>query len=215
MSIRFEVKTQGKFLGKKIKYSRRRDYSKSTSVTTSMTMNTVWDEAIFAALPTTTKAMLSRVTPIMFDRLKELDPKMREMLIKGSSNLSKELTDIGSIKRVEGLANYESTDHGTHRPHKDIPDPLSRLVNNKGLRIVFKKKANRFTILSDFKNTRNGLINFHNKMRKVPRASTLATRLDQTCLPFVRSGLYGDLMEVLAANAAYSMAVAIRKEFGG
>jgi hypothetical protein len=31
----------------------------------------------------------------------------------------------------------------------------------------------------------------------------------------VRSGLYGDLMEVLAANAAYSMAVAIRKEFGG
>jgi len=49
---------------------------------------------------------------------------------------------------------------------------------------------------------------------KIPRISTVARRLDETCLPFIQSGRLGDLMEAWAANSALSVVIAIRRELG-
>ena len=157
---------------------------------------------------------LKDIMPVMEKRFKELVPKYREQLVKGTTALGQDpLVNVTGGTRAEGLASYESHAHGTHRPHKQIPDPLTRLVSEKGMSVKIRTVRDTFQMQSNFKNTRTKYINFHHKMPNIPTAAKVARRFDETCLPFISSGRFGALTEIFAANAAYSMGVSVAKFF--
>lgn len=195
----FKVTTRGTYLGLKIN-------------STSQMFARLIKEASYDSRD----AFMADVMPIMEERFKELVPKYREQLAKGTTALGQDpLVNVQGGAKAKGLGEYESTFHHSgknrHRPHNDIPDPLTRLVSEKGMSVKIKKTRDTFTMESTFKNTRSASLNFHLNMPKVPKASTLARRLDQTCLPFIRNGWFAELTNIYAANAAYSMSVTLAK----
>jgi hypothetical protein len=191
----FKVRTRGTFLGIKINTSSK-----------------LFANEMAKACYSSRQEFLKDVMPVAEARFKELVPKLRVQLSTGVANISGEpLVNVQGSKRVEGLGSYESKSHGSHRPHKDIPDPLTRLVGERGMSVHIKRVSDRLELNTNFKNTRNGLLNFHGSMPKVPRASTLARRLDETCLPFIRDGNFEALLEIFGANASYSILWAISK----
>lgn len=193
----FKVRTSGTYLGVKIN-------------STSEMFSRLFKDASY----TSRDQFLKDIMPVMERRFKELVPKYREQLVKGTTALGQDpLVNVTGGTRAEGLASYESHAHGSHRPHRQIPDPLTRLVSEKGMSVKIRRVRDTFQMQSNFKNTRSAFINFHTDMPKVPRASTVARRFDETCLPFIRSGRFGVLTEIFAANAAYSMGVSAAKFF--
>lgn len=193
----FKVVTQGTYLGVKIN-------------TTSNMFARLYREASYESR----EAFLKDIMPIMEERFKEILPKYRDQLVRGTTAFGQDpLVNVRGGATAKGLSEYESTAHGSHRPHRQIPDPLTRLVSEKGMSLKLKKVRDTFTLESTFKNTRNSYINFHSSMPKVPRASTVARRLDATCLPFISDGRFAELTEIYAANAAYSMSLTLAKHF--
>jgi len=118
--------------------------------------------------------LLKKIMPLFTKRLQKRIPKLKEQLMNGLQ---------GSI----GTRRFESSVRGTHKPHRDIPDPLSRIIE-KGTSFKLQTKKDRLQVLIKPHDRRNGYINFHGKMSKVPRISTVANRLDATCLPFWSNG---------------------------
>lgn len=95
---------------------------------------------------------------------------------------------------LKGTYDLESEAHGTHKPHKQIRYPLSRIVD-KGTSYQVVTKGASFGVNIRVHRSRNGYMNFHNKMKRVPRISTVWNRLDATCLPFVSGGYQADIYE--------------------
>jgi len=191
----YSVKTKGNYLGVKIN-----------------TTSKMFSKMIKDASYDSREAFLKDVMPVMDKRFREILPKYRAQLIKGTTAFGGDpLLNVKGGKRAEGLASYESKAHGSHRPHKQIPDPLSRLVSEKGMSIKLKRVRDKFELKTNFKRTRRHYINFYKTMPSLPRASTVARRFDETCLPFIRSGRFEELTEIYAANAAYSLSMAVIK----
>lgn len=191
----FRVTTRGTFLGVKIN-----------------TSSTLFASEMADACYSSRAQFLKDVMPIAEKRFKELVPKLRVQLSTGVKNIRNDpFVNVQAGQRAMGLGEYESKSHGSHRPHKDIPDPLTRLVSDKGMSVNIKRVSDRLELHTKFKDSRNGLLNFHSSMPKVPRASTLARRLDETCLPFIRDGRFDKLLEIFGANASHSILWAIDK----
>lgn len=191
----FTVTTKGTFLGVKVN-----------------TTSPMFARLIKNASYTSRDHFLKDVMPVMEARFEELVPKYRDQLVRGATAFGQDpLVNVQGGATAEGLGSYESYAHGSHNPHKQIPNPLTRLVSEKGMKVSLRKVRDRFELKSEFKKKRTAYINFHNNMPKVPKPETVARRFDQTCLPFIREGLFGELTEIYAANASYSMAYTLAK----
>ena len=118
--------------------------------------------------------LLRRIMKLFRPRMEKRAKQIAEQLQKG-------------IQELMGTEKFESSSHGSHSPHVTIPNPLSLIVS-KGMRVDLKFKKDRISVSQKIYDRRDSNINFHTKMKVVPRISTVAQRLDATCLPFWRKG---------------------------
>jgi len=192
---------------------------------------------------TSRQAFLDRVMPVVRQAMDRRTLKLRDNLIQGVTvaglGTGQGIVSEGAQARrsVQGLSQMEMTagrypgSNHPHQPHKEIPDILSRIVN-QGLSIKTASSGSSFNLSVSFYNSRRSSVMFYSKRtfyketvsngdrqgamvrNKIPRISTVARRLDETCLPFIQSGRLGDLMEAWAANSALSVVIAIRRELG-
>jgi len=100
---------------------------------------------------------------------------------------------------IKGAFDLESQTHGTHKPHAHIKFPLSRIID-KGMSYRVVTKGATFGVNIRVHRSRNGYMNFHNSMKRVPRISTVWERLDATCLPFVSGGHQSEIYEEWLSN---------------
>lgn len=119
--------------------------------------------------------------------LRELRPLFTKKLKMNIRFLQNRLQRGYQGTDLTGTHYLEGRPHGTHKPHKHISDPLSRIVS-RGTSYQVVVSGNSFGVNIRPYRGRNGYINFHNSMKRVPRISTVWERLDATCLPFVRDG---------------------------
>jgi len=119
--------------------------------------------------------LLKKIMGLFKERLNKRLPKLKEQLQKG-------------VQGAKGTQWFESTSHESHGPHITIPNPLSRIVE-KGMRFNLTTRKDKISVSAQFYNRRDSYINFHTKMKRVPRISTVAERLDATCLPFWSNGM--------------------------
>lgn len=138
------------------------------------------------------------VKKIFRDRLKGRIPMLREQLING-------------IAGYVGTKEYESTGHGSHKPHYDIHNPLTLLMGPRVLLIRMDKgKSDRIEVSTSFSNRVVKGINFHWSMGgKTPSASFIAQRFNDTCLPFIKDGHFGDIFGEWGENNKISFEWAI------
>lgn len=192
---------------------------------------------------TSRQAFLDRVMPVVRETMDRRTLKLRDNLIQGVTvaglGTGQGIVSEGAQARrsVQGLSQMEMTagrypgSNHPHQPHKEIPDILSRIVNH-GLSVRSLPAGSSYNLSVRIYNSRLSAVMFYGKRtfykeivsdgdregvivrNKIPRVSTVARRLDETCLPFIQSGRLGDLMEAWAANSALSVVIAIRKELG-
>jgi hypothetical protein len=118
--------------------------------------------------------LLRDLTKILKNRLELRIPALRRQLVMG-------------VRDARGTRFFEESSHGTHQPHRQIRNPLTRIINN-GATYRVSIKGDKVKVDMSIHGTRRRAINFHNDMKKVPRISTVWSRLDATCLPFVKDG---------------------------
>lgn len=119
--------------------------------------------------------LLNELRPIFKARLQKRIPKLIFQLQFGAKGLL-------------GTHQLEVRSHGKHKPHKQIREPLSRIVKfGTSYKVIYPNKS---TVGVQIKvhDRRNARLNFHNDMKKVPKISKVWSRLDATCLPFVSAG---------------------------
>ncbi len=169
-------------------------------------------------------AFLARVMPIARQAMRDRVPVLRQNLVQGvtvgRAGQQARAVDMPIGQKVEGLAQMEMTagkHHGAqhrHKVHQSFTNILTRLAED-GLSIMVTGQGDQINLVNFFGDRRSPRINFHRYMDDVnPRISTVARRLDETCLPFIQNGRLGDLIEAWAANSTLSILVAINKEFG-
>ena len=129
---------------------------------------------------------------ILKAKVKDRIPALREKLQEGY----KGGFIGGKALKAMGTKDFEMKEQGTHTRHKDIPDIWSRLVSKKGMNVKIMGTGGRVTIKTSFKNSRRRDVMFYDiEQGKVPRMSTVARRLDATCLPFLQNGMFADILE--------------------
>lgn len=174
----FSVKTYGTFIGIKVNSSGT-DISRAMKIT-----------------KFSRSYILNKLRPLFKQRLENRIPKLIEQLQRG-------------IQGLPGTRQFEKTSNEFgHRPHRDIPDPLSRIVAF-GTSYKLKAKKDRLEVEIKPYNNRDGKINFHNKMPGVPRISTVWNRLDATCLPFFTKGYHTDIYVAWLGYSRIGLAYAI------
>ena len=165
-------------------------------------------------LTLTSDQLLRKLMPMFKKRLENRIPKLIEQLQHGVQGL------VGTIQ-------FESTPRAGHRPHRDIPDPLSRIVAKGTSYRVVAKKSSLAMDIRPYKR-RLGLINYHHSMGKVPRiyhpnyvyGSKSKNRgvlqgLDDTCLPFYKNGHHGAIVQKWLENSQIGMAYSINAFLNG
>lgn len=160
----FKVKTTGTFFGIKVN-------SSGTTFATAMKRASM-----------SRGQLLNKLRPMFRQRLKNRLPKLISQLQNGVQGR------IGTV-----AFELQSNDSG-HKPHKHIPNPLTRIVKD-GTKYTVTAKKDRLFVDIKIKNNRSRNINFHNKMKKTPKTSTVALRLDATCLPFYEEGHHTAIYE--------------------
>ena len=162
--LAFSIKTYGTFMGIKVNTTNK-DFTKAMRIS-----------------GFSRSRILNTLRPMFKKRLENRIPKLIEQLRNG-------------VQGLPGTKVFESrSNEFGHRPHRDIPDPLSRIVQfGTSYKVVGKK--DRLEVKIEPHKSRNANINFHNKMSKVPRISTVWSRLDETCLPFYTEGHHTDIYE--------------------
>jgi len=143
---------------------------------------------------------------ILRAKVKEKIPALRQKLQDGYKG-----GYIGgqSLKAM-GTKEFEMKEQGTHTKHIDIPDIWTRLVSKKGMNIKILGTGSRVTIKTSFKESRRRDVMFYDiEQGKVPRMSTVARRLDATCLPFLQNGMFAKILESwgLSTSIAFQYAV--------
>ena len=141
--------------------------------------------ALKGAIPTG-KAFLDDMSKLLRNRVESRIPLLKENLKQGVP---------GGIGTIE----FESTSHGKHRPHKDIPNPLSLIIDH-GMKYWVFGRLGEIKIDVSVYNTRKRQINFHKKMGKTPKVSTVLKRFDETCLPYIQSGNMGKISDYWTTN---------------
>lgn len=142
-------------------------------------------KAIQGALPDG-KEFLDDMSKLLRNRIESRLPRLRENLKNGSPGT------IGAIQ-------FESTSHGKHRPHKDIPNPLSLIIDH-GMKYRVHGRLGEIKLDVTVYNSRKRQINFHKKMGKTPKVSTVLKRFDETCLPYIKSGNMTKIADYWTAN---------------
>jgi hypothetical protein len=169
-------------------------------------------------------AFLARVMPVAKQAMRDRVPALQKNLVQGVTlgrfGYEARAVDMPIGTKVEGLAKMEMTAglhqgaNHRHKVHKSFTNILTRIAEY-GLSIRVSGDSDLINVASSFSNRRDKRINFHQYMDdSIPRASTVARRLDETCLPFIQSGRLNDLIEAWAANSTLSILTAIHKEFG-
>lgn len=124
-----------------------------------------------------------------------------------------------------GTSRFESTARGKHKVHKDIPDPLTRIIKHGYRYKVTTNKKDLLKVEVIPKRSRDRRINYHYNMGKTPRIfregysydATGKARnqrgvlqgLDATCLPYFDDGHHGAIVEKWLENSQIGMAYAI------
>lgn len=121
-----------------------------------------------------TTRLFRDLKPIFNERISRRIPKLKHQLRFG-------------YKRLNGTLQLELRSHENHHPHKQIKEPLGRIIH-RGTSFKLEGKKNTYGVRIKVYDSRNAQLNFHNDMSKVPRTSTVWRRLDATCLPFVKDG---------------------------
>ena len=158
--VAFSVKITGNFLGLKVN-------------TSSNDVRNGW-RRILRRQPMSREALLRDLRPLFKRRMEKRIPKLIRGLTRG-------------IRDAQGTMRMEETFHGSHKPHRQIRNPLTRIVE-QGTTYKAFIRGDKIGVDIRVHNTRRRNINFHTDMKKVPRVSTVWNRLDATCLPFVTSG---------------------------
>jgi hypothetical protein len=148
---------------------------------------------LFRNAPTSNKKLMRGLMPLYREVLKGRTKKLSSIMVLGG-------------RGVTGTKAFESTPTKGHTIHKQISDPWSRLMGDRSLKVTIKTSASKLNISVGFKNTRTRTINFHNDMKKVPRASTVAARLDATCLPYIRDGHMAKALELWSEGTTKTLA---------
>lgn len=173
----FAVKMHGNFMGVKVNVtgpSFRRNYAELSRI-----------------MQTSSSAMLKELMPLFERRLKDRIPKLIEQLQRG-------------VQGLRGTEYFENTPHGSHRPHRQIPNPLSLIVE-RGSSYKVLRTNDRLRVDIRPHATRRKEINFHKDMSSVPRISTVWNRLDATCLPYVKDGHRDAIVERWLENSGISL----------
>jgi hypothetical protein len=160
----FKVKTTGTFFGVKVN-------STGTAFASAMKRASM-----------SRGQLLNKLRPMFKKRLENRIPKLIEQLQNGVQG------------RIGSIAFELRSNTSGHKPHKHIPNPLTRIIKD-GTRYKVLGKKDRIQVDIKLKNNRSRSINFHNKMKKTPKISTVALRLDATCLPFYKDGHHIDIYE--------------------
>lgn len=126
------------------------------------------------------KTIVRDMKKLFRKRLKGRIPVLREQLVEG-------------LGGYVGTKEFESTVHGSHKPHYDIPNPWSLLMGDRVLLVRMDRgTGDLINVSASFSTRRIARINFHwNMSGKVPRADFIAQRFDDTCLPFIKDGHFG------------------------
>lgn len=156
--------------------------------------------------------LLNKLRPMFKARLEHRIPKLIHQLEHGLQGL------IGTSK-FESQANG----HG-HRPHKQIPDPLTRIIKY-GYRYGVSGNKDKIKVDINPKRSRDKRVNYHLKMGKTPRIFRdgysytakgkarnqrgVLQGLDATCLPFFKNGHHGAIVEKWLENSQIGMAYSI------
>tara|TARA_Y100000592_G_scaffold44099_2_gene69905 strand:+ start:902 stop:1510 length:609 start_codon:yes stop_codon:yes gene_type:complete len=140
---------------------------------------------IQGALPTG-KQFLDDMSKLLRHRMESRVPILKENFKNGAPGA------IGTIQ-------FESSSHGSHRPHKDIPNPLSLIIDH-GFKYRVHGRLGEMKLDVTVYNTRKRQINFHKKMGKTPRVSKVLERFDDTCLPYLKAGHMDKISQYWMAN---------------
>ena len=157
----------------------------------------------------TNSQLLNKLRPMFKARLEHRIPKLIEQLQNG-------------LQGLIGTKAFESQPNGhNHKPHKQIPDPLTRIVEH-GYRYSVSGSKDKLGVEIVPKRNRVKQINYHNRMGKTPRVyhdgytygSKSSRRgvlqgLDDTCLPFFDHGHHGRIVQKWLENSQIGMAFAI------
>lgn len=159
-------------------------------------------------LSITSDQLLRRLMPMFKKRLEKRIPKLIDQLQNG-------------VQGLIGTREFEMIAQNGHKPHKHIPDPLTRIVEHGTIYRVTRKKSS-FDMEIRPKRNRIALINYHHKMRRTPRVFNegymygsrsknrgVLQGLDDTCLPFYKNGHHGKIVQKWLENSQIGMAYAI------
>lgn len=172
-------------------------------------------------LKTRTRQVQARMTRLAAETIERRinDRSYHEKLKKGG-------------RGVEGTDKFESNPKAIgkykHTPHESIENPLTRIVDNalkvtaksfarKGVEVEAKISQERISIVRFYfpkpKEDKSG--NLSSPLKKIPRASTVWKRLDETCLPFYSNGNYEKLVAQWSRSTQRAVQRAFLKEFKG
>ena len=137
-------------------------------------------------LRSTRSNILKDLRKMLKKRVRDRIPKLRTQLRQGFKGGNFRGTPI---KRVEGTEKFETTVRGSHTVHIDITNIWSRLVSTRGMYVKVFDAASGISVSTDFYHRRDEYIKFYfTDGGTTPRISTVAERLDDTCLRFIENG---------------------------
>ena len=148
-------------------------------------------------------------------RIKKRIPDLRKRLKIGYKRRQGEGIS-GPHTAVMGTVEFENTSHGSHEKHIDIPDIWSRLVGPKALGISVTGTGMNIKVKTKFSETRNKYIKFYNigvDSMMNSKVSTIVKRLDATCLPFLKSGLFDNILKFWGEYSCFTLARGVRLYF--
>lgn len=145
--------------------------------------------------------LLGELRPLFNERIKKRIPKLKEQLRFG-------------IRNKLGAYQLEQRVGKNHRPHEQIREPLGRIIN-RGMSFQLVSVSNSFGLNIRVHDSRNGQLNFHNNMPRTPRTSTVWSRLDATCLPFVREGYQEEIYKTWLEYTARTLLKDLERHLQG
>lgn len=146
------------------------------------------------------------------EHIRKRIPKLRIQLrdgFKGGRFRGEDLSSMGASK-------FEMTPKKGHKVHEDVPNIWSRLVSERGMFIRMTGQTDKIDLNMGFYQNRDSSIRFFNtKSGKIPRASTVASRLDETCLRFISEGHFAKVVNNWARLNMFGFYSEIDKYFKG
>lgn len=181
------MKISGQFLGVKVNTSNREVYNVIRYMSRKISYRS--------------RDLLGELRPLFNKRIKARIPKLKHQLTYG-------------YRKTIGTHQLENRVHGKHRPHEQIREPLGRIIN-RGMSFQLVSVGGDFGLRINVYKSRNSQLNFHNKMSRVPKTSTVWSRLDATCLPFVREGHQEEIYRIWLENTAKTLLKDLRAHLEG